>query len=135
VLRAVTLVARRGAIFVVKRGLYQGWACNPAFGAEEDLKVVGIPGDQPSIFATASVTGYYLGPIPMTHGHRALLGVMGTSSSDVAVYVAKIKGKPAVVVIADELDDTLLGTRALGELAKRTGEALARMLAGRQQGS
>ena len=61
-----------------------------------------------------------------------LLAVMGTASSDVAVYVAKVRGKPAVVVLADELDDTLLGTRALGEITRRAGDALARILAGRQ---
>jgi len=132
VLRAVTLLARRGAIFVVRRGAYQGWACNPAFGPEDDLKQVAIPTEQPSILATASVTGYYLGPIPTTQGHQRLLHVMGAASADVAVYVAKIKGKPAIVLVADELDDTLLGTRALGELARRTGEALARIVAGRQ---
>ncbi len=131
-LRAVTLVARRGAIFVMKKGGYHGWACNPAFGAEEDLKVAVIPADQPSIIATAGITGYYLGPIPLTAGHQSLLAVMGTASSDVAVYVAKVRGKPAVVVLADELDDTLLGTRALGEITRRAGDALARILAGRQ---
>jgi hypothetical protein len=49
----------------------------------------------------------------------------------VAVYVAKVKGRPTIVLLADQLDDTLLGTRALGEISKRAGEALTRMLSSR----
>jgi hypothetical protein len=47
------------------------------------------------------------------------------------VYVVKLKTRPTVVIVADELDDTLLGTRALGEITKRCAEALSRLLIGR----
>lgn len=131
VLRAVTLVAQRGAVFVVRREGFTGWSCNPAFGSEEDLKRVVLPTSQPSIFATSAATGFYLGPIPRTPVHAGLLSVLQSPSSDVAVYVAKVKGRPTVVLLADRLDDTLLGTRALGEIAKRAGEALTGLLTGR----
>jgi hypothetical protein len=131
VLRAVTLVAQRGAVFVVRREGFTGWSCNPAFGSEEDLKRVVLPSSQPSIFATSAATGFYLGPIPRTAVHAPLLAVLARPSSDVAVYVAKVKGRPTIVLLADQLDDTLLGTRALGEISKRAGEALTRMLSSR----
>lgn len=128
VLRALTLVAQRVAVFVVRREGFMGWSCNPAFGSEEDLRRVVIPSAQPSIFATSAATGFYLGPIPRTPVHASLLRVIGRASADVAVYVAKAQGRPAIVCVADQLDDTLLGTRALGEITKRAGEALTRVL-------
>ncbi len=131
ILRAVTLIAQRAAVFVVRREGFCGWSCNPAFGPEEDLRRVVIPTAQPSIFATSAAAGFYLGPIPRTPVHAALLSVLGRASPDVAVYVAKARGRPTIVIVADQLDDTLLGTRALGEIAKRAGEALTRILSQR----
>jgi hypothetical protein len=56
---------------------------------------------------------------------------MRGASPDVAVYLARARGRPAMVLVADQLDDTLLGTRAMGDLATRAGEALGRIVAGR----
>ncbi|MFO0551673.1 MAG: hypothetical protein U0271_25025 [Polyangiaceae bacterium] len=128
-LRAITLVAQRAALFVVRKEGFQGWQCNPAFGSEESLRDILIPSQQPSIFATAAAAGFYLGPIPQTSVHRPLLGLLGRSTPDVAVYVARVRGRPTLLLIADELDDTLLGTKALGEISKRAGEALTSLLA------
>ncbi len=128
-LRAVTLVAHRAALLVVRKDAFVGWSANPAFGSEEDLRALSIPTQKPSIFATSAVAGFYLGPIPHTPVHAGLLGIMGRATPDVAVYVAKVRGRPTIVLLADELDDTLLGTRALGEIAKRAAESLTRILA------
>lgn len=127
-LRAVTMVARRGALFVLKKDAYHGWSANPAFGSEEDLRTLVIPANKPSIFATSAAAGFYLGPIPQTPVHRGLLEVMGRATPDVAVYVVKLKGRATIVLIADELDDTLIGTRTLGEIARRASETLTRIL-------
>ena len=127
-LRAVTLVARRGALFVLRKDAYHGWSANPAFDSEEDLRTLAIPANKPSIFATSAAAGFYLGPIPQTPVHRGLLDVMGRSTPDVAVYVVKLKGRATIVIIADELDDTLIGTRTLGEIARRASETLTRIL-------
>ena len=53
---------------------------------------------------------------------------MGRATPDVAVYVVKLKGRATIVLIADELDDTLIGTRTLGEIARRASETLTRIL-------
>jgi hypothetical protein len=82
----------------------------------------------PNILATATAAGYYLGPVPSTPGHAGLLAVMGKVGPDVAVHVAKVAGKPAVLLVAEGLEDTMRGTRALGEMMRVTGLTLARIL-------
>ncbi len=128
---AICVLAPRAALFVVRRDGYYGWACSPPFGNQVALREVIMPHKVPSILATATAAGFYLGPIPNTPGHGRLLGVMKNAGPDVAVSVVRVAGKPAMVLIADGLDDTLRGTRALGEIAKVAGFALSRVLASR----
>ena len=45
-------------------------------------------------------------------------------SADVAVVAARVKGKAAMILMADELSDTMTGTRFLLELARAVGKAL-----------
>ena len=128
-MRGMRLVARRLAVFVVKRDGFHGWACNVEMGDAELLREVVIPGDLPSVLATATATAMYLGPIPATAAHEGLLQVIEESSQDVAAVAARVAGRPALVLLADDLDDTLTGTRFLGELARAVGDALTRLLA------
>lgn len=124
-------VARRIAIFAAKRAEFQGFACNVEFGDVTALRGVRIAADAPSVLATAVATGAYLGRIPITASHAELLGVMGHATDDVAVVPVKVKGRAALVVVADELEDTMLATRRADELGRAAGESLARLL---QQG-
>lgn len=128
-LLGMRLAAQRFAVFAVKRDGYQGWACNAAFGDAEALKGVMVPAEQPSVLATAVATGSYLGPIPATTAHEALLAVMEQASNDVSVIAVRAGGRTAMILLADELEDTMMGTRFLSELAAAIGEALARLLA------
>ena len=43
----------------------------------------------------------------------------------------RANGRPVMLLVADELTDTLTGTRRMDELARAAGEALSRLLAGR----
>jgi hypothetical protein len=130
-LRGMRLVARRLAIFAVKRVGFYGWACNVELGDVEVLRTVRVPSDQPSVLATATATQVYLGPVPATPAHEGLLRVMERASSDVAAVAVRVAGRPALVLVCDELDDTMTGTRFLGELGRVVGEALARLIAPR----
>jgi len=129
--RSMSLFAQRVALFTAKRGGFHGWMCNDAFGSAEALRNVVIPNDQPSIMATAMATSVYLGPIPRTSPHETLLAVMGTSSRDVAIATVRVGGKVAAMLVADELRDTLSGTRRMDELARAMGEALTRLVKAR----
>lgn len=131
VLRALEQVARRTAIVAVRRETYVGWVCNAAFGDVAAFRALTVSHDAPSVFRTAGTTIMYLGPIPLTPAHEALLEVMGHASNDVAAVSVRVAGRPVMVLLADELDDTLLGTRRMDELARAAGEALTHLLSHR----
>ncbi|MDI1479072.1 hypothetical protein [Polyangium sp. y55x31] len=130
-LGGAALFARRVALFAVKRDGFHGWTCNDEFGDEEALRALSIPHDVPSVFATATATSIYLGPVPETEAHAGLLAVMERASPDVAVVAVRVAGRPAAVLMVDDLGDTLTGTRRMDELARAVGEALARLLSAR----
>ncbi len=121
-------VASHVAVFVVKRDGFHGWACTASYGDSSSLRKIAIPHAVPNILATATAAGFYLGPVPNTPGHAGLLAWMGRTPAEVAVHVAKVSGKPAVLLIAEGLDDTMQGTRALGEMTRVAGLTLGRIL-------
>ncbi len=128
-MRGTRLVARRIAVFAVKRDGFHGWACNVEMGDEDALRAIHVPADLPSVLATATATAIYLGPIPPTPAHESLLRVMERASPDVAAVTVRVAGRAALVLLADDLDDTMIGTRFLVELARAVGDALARLIA------
>lgn len=130
-LRGMRLVAHRVAVFAVRRDGFHGWVCNVEFGDVEALRTVQVPLDQPNVLATAAASTLYLGPIPPTPVHEGLLSVMERASQDVAATAVRVGGRPALVLVADGFDDTMMGTRFLIELARAVGEALSRLIAPR----
>jgi Type II secretion system (T2SS), protein E, N-terminal domain len=130
-LRGLRLLARRVAIFAAHRAFFRGFACNAEFGDQHALRQLALPMDQPSILATAIATGLYLGPIPGTSTHVPLLDIMVNPSLDVAVVSVPVAGRPAMLLLADQLGDTLSGTRRMDELARSVGEAFTRILSTR----
>lgn len=127
-LSGVRGVARRAAILVVKKDTFVGWSCTPEFGSANALRNVSIPTGIPSILATASAGGMYLGPIFEDDAHRPLLAVMGTVTRDVAVCAVKVGGKTAMLVVADELADTALSTKHMEAILAAAGQALTRLV-------
>jgi hypothetical protein len=49
----------------------------------------------------------------------------------VAVLAVRVAGRPALILLADDLEDTLTGTRFMDELGRAVGDALSRLLASR----
>jgi hypothetical protein len=128
VLTGVHAVARRVAILVVKRDLFLGWACTPEFCDVRTLRAVQIPTTSPSILATAAAAGTYLGPIFETEAHVPLLQAMGRASRDVAITPVRVSGRPALILVADELADAALSTQRIDEIAEEAGKALGRVV-------
>ena len=128
VLTGARIVALKIALFVVKRGGYLGWACTPEFAERSSLQAILVPLESASVFDEAVREGLYLGPIRHDEIHASLLHVMKGASRDVAVVPIRVSGKTAVVLLADELGDTMIATRRLEELAHAAGEAFARIV-------
>ena len=128
VLTGARIVALKVALFVVKRGGYLGWACTPEFADRASLQSILVPLESPSVFDEAVRDGLYLGPIRHDDTHASLLHVMRGASRDVAVVPIRVSGKTAVVLMADELGDTMLATRRLEELSRAAGDAFARIV-------
>jgi hypothetical protein len=121
-------VARRIALFALKRDELVGWSCTPSFGDAGALRAVTIPVKFPSALSIAITNGHYLGPLYKSEAHDPILEIMGTASRDVAAYPVRVKGRAALVILADELGDTMLATRRLEELATVAGETLSRFM-------
>ncbi len=127
VLAGARVVARRAAIFVAKRGEFVGWSCTPEFAAQSALDGLTIPQDAPTVLNWAANEGTYLGPLdPSAHG--PLLSVMTSATRDVTAVPVRVSGKTALVIVADELGDTMIATKRLEEIARAAGEALLRVL-------
>jgi hypothetical protein len=121
-------IARKAALFVVRRDAYVGWSCNPELGDEARLREVKIPLKLPSALATAAAGTTYLGPIYASEAHDALLAVMGSATGDVAITSVRVSGHAVVLMLADELVDTMIGTYRMEEIARAAGEVLSRIL-------
>jgi hypothetical protein len=128
VLMGARMLAFKVALFVVKRGGYLGWSCTTELGDRIALQNVLISLECGSVFDLAVQDGLYLGPIPHDDVHAGLLHVMQGASRDVAVVPIRVAGKTAVIILADELGDTMIGTRRLEEIARAAGDAFARIV-------
>jgi hypothetical protein len=53
---------------------------------------------------------------------------MGSATRDVAVVPVRVSGKPTLLVLADDLGDTMIATKRLEELAAAAGDALNRIV-------
>ncbi len=123
-------VARRVAILILKKEGLVGWSCTPEFGDQGALKALRIPITGPGAMTVELGGGVHLGPLTGLLS-TALLRIMRTSTSDVAILAVRVGERPAVLLVADELGDTLLATKRMDELARAAGEALLRILRGK----
>ena len=126
--RAAGVVARRVAVFAVRRSGFAGWSCSRGFAERDRLRELTLPLGAPSVLALATAAGSYFGPILPNDAHARLMAVMEHATRDVAVLAIKAQGRAALVLLADELDDSMLGTRYLDQVSRAAGEALSRIL-------
>lgn len=132
VLAGARTIARKVALFVAKHRVFVGWTCSREFGDEAALQEIQVPLYEQSVLETAVNEGLYLGPMRADDVHAPILAVMGGATREVAAASIKVSGRTAVIVLADELADTMIGTRRLDELARAAGEALERIVRARK---
>jgi hypothetical protein len=121
-------VASKVAIFLLRRGEYSGFRCNEKMGDIEQLRQIVIPASSPSVLATAAITGYYLGPIPKTAAHNQLISFISSSQNEVSVTPVRVGGKLALMIVMDDLGDTLSATRLAEVWGQQTGQTLERLV-------
>ena len=133
-LRGMACVARRVGVFAVRRDAFTGWACTRSFANEADFRGVRVDRRDDTVFARAAAEGWYFGPIPRTDAHRQLLALLGEAESDnrhdreVAVVAVRLQGRPAMLILATRLLDTMIATRTAERLARASAKALIRVL-------
>jgi hypothetical protein len=132
VLSGARTFARKVAIFVARQRAFAGWTCSREFGDERAFQEITIDAEEPSVLSTASLEGLYLGPMRADDVHAPVLAVMGSASRDVAAAPVKVSGRTAVIVLCDEIVDTMVATRRLDELVRAAGEALERIVRSRK---
>jgi hypothetical protein len=128
VLAASRTVARRVAVFAVKRDELAGWACTPEVGERAKLREVHIPVASSSLFAQALAGGTHLGRLARSEALAPLLAVMGETATEVAVSAIMVEGRPTLLVLSDELGDSLLATQRLDEIARTAGTSLSNIV-------
>ena len=120
-------VARKVGIFVVRKDSLAGWACTPEFGDEARLKALSISLNTPSLLTSVLAGEAYLGPL-LGAIAQPLLRIMQSATEDVTLAAVRVSGRAALVIVADELGDTLLATQRIEELARAAGAALERIV-------
>jgi hypothetical protein len=124
----MSTVARRVGVFAVKKGGFRGVACNEALGDSSDFHLIELTSEAPTVVGIAAQKGSYLGPMPETAPHEPLRRFMRETSHEVAAVLVRVAGRPAVVLFADELGDSMIATRRAEELGREAGHAFSRII-------
>jgi serine/threonine-protein kinase len=124
-LSCLARVARRAGVFAVRSDGFRGLVCTESLAVPDVFRTLVVGRGDASVFTTALAVGVYLGPIPATSPHADLLRVAGPLRGDVAVAAVDVAGRPAMILLADDLGDVVAGTRALDAIARAAGHALA----------
>jgi Type II secretion system (T2SS), protein E, N-terminal domain len=124
----MSTVARRVGVFAAKKGGFRGVACNSELGDSVAFRDIEISGETPTVLGIAVKSGSYLGPMPETAPHEPLRRFMKDPSHEVSAVLVRVAGRPAVVLFADELGDSMIATRRAEELGREAGQAFSRII-------
>jgi hypothetical protein len=131
-IRGLETVARRVVVLAARGKSFDGRASNdPA--QRDTVRLLAIPADRPSILLTAVQGMGYVGPVPSTPIHGALLDILGNPGEEVAVGAVIVSGRPALLYVCAGLVTTYLATRRGDQLAEAAGKALARIVRDRKR--
>ncbi len=127
-LRGMASVARRVGVFAVRRDVFTGWACTHSFANEVEFRSIRVERRDDTVFAHAAAEGWFVGPVPPTAPHRALLDLLRDPGREVAVAAVRLHGRPAMLILAAEMIDTMIATRAAERVVQASSRALLRVL-------
>jgi len=128
ILHGMSGVARRVGILAVRRNSFHGWACTKGFAEENAFRTISIDRAADTILAEAVEQGWYLGPIPKTKAHEPLSALLSDATGEVAIVSVELARRPAMLILAAQLCDTMIASRTAEQLARAGAEALLRVL-------
>ena len=124
----MSTVARRVGVFAVKKAHFRGVACNAELGDAARFRAIEISSEATTVLGIAATSDSYLGPLPVTKPHEDLLAFMKNASSEVSATLIRVAGRPAVILFADGLGDSMIATRRAEELGHEASLAFSRIL-------
>ncbi|MBM4362162.1 MAG: hypothetical protein FJ104_05740, partial [Deltaproteobacteria bacterium] len=96
--RAAVAYGRESLVFAARRDRFVGKESGTA-SLRALARALTVPAGGPSVLATASKSGPYLGPLPTTPVHRGLAEALGDPDDDVAVVGVSVGGRAALVLV------------------------------------
>lgn len=126
-LGGMATVSQRVGVFAVRRDAFTGWACTRSFASEAEFKSLRVDRRANTVFAHAAAKGWYFGPVPATEGHEQLVALL-PDPSEVAIVAVRLQGRPAMLILATQLIDSMIATRIAERLANASAKALLRVL-------
>jgi hypothetical protein len=127
-IRGMSAVARGVGLFAIRNGAFRGIKCNRKLCNPIQWRQVAISVGKSTVLAETMDAGSYLGPVPDDPDHAPLLSMIGRTGGEVALAVVRVSRRPVLLVLADDLEDTLIATHRADQLTRAAGEALSRIL-------
>ncbi len=130
--QAVSMVARRSAVFVVRAGRFHLEALFPS----KPARSFSMPSSEPSVLRIACQAGYYLGALQRGAYFEELAGVLEIAvDGEVYIVPVVVAERPAALIVAGLIDNTFAATRLIDQVAKRGGGILEWLVQKRRQGN
>lgn len=127
-LRGMLSCAGRVAVFAVRRDAFLGWACSQDVALAKPFRDVVIPRGQPSALSDACDKGWFLGDPGPSEADRVLASLFDPPADEISIVAVRLSGRPAMLIAADRLTDTLIATRTADRLARSAAASLLRIL-------
>ena len=130
--RGLSGVAARVIVLAARGKVYEGRDAHDD-ATRQAVRTLVVSGDRPSVLLTAVQTGHYLGPIPQTLVHTELARILGDPSDEIAVGVATVSGRAALIYVAAGLQTAYLATRRGDQVCQAAARALERIVRQRKK--
>ena len=122
----------RAVLLSIRRGRLTGWDARGGRLRKESVDRLSFPLDEPSIFASAAITGAYTGPLPRGPIEEELVIKLGGDAwpEHVLVTAIRVQGKTVAILYceADDEDSRTAAHEPIGVLAGLLSDACRRMI-------
>ena len=135
VVLAVRTIARKVGVMAVRRDALVGWACTAEFADRTTFRAARLPMTMSGVLGVALTSpSAELARIPKDGTHAPLLAAMTSAPArEVGMVAIRVDSKAVALVLADDMDDALVGAQRLELVARVAGQSLARLLRERRK--